>query len=345
MYKAWANTVNSSGGLNGHPVKLAIKDDSANPGNSISDIQSLLSDHVIAIVDLSLVDETWASTVEKARIPIVGGEPTETPFYTNTDFYPVGETIDALPYAFAATGKAAGATTLANFYCAEAAVCQETINAITTVAKKLGVPDIYNASISATAPNYTAQCVAAQQSHASAILNGDVDTVFKRVAADCSQQGYHPTYVSSGESYDVTMNSATGLKDDTWYESNDLPFFADNTAIKAMDAAVNKYYPGLVDKPNVWTGGGSDEIWASGVLLQDAVKSGGLRSTDTPTAGEIIQGLDSLKADTLEGLAPPLTFVAGQPHPIHCWFTFRVQNGTPSVVDGSNVTCENGASS
>jgi branched-chain amino acid transport system substrate-binding protein len=138
------------------------------------------------------------------------------------------------------------------------------------------------------------------------------------------------------------MLTTNGVKDNSWYESNDLPFFVtSNAAIQAMDAAVNKYYPGLVNKPILWSGVTSNEVWASGLLLMDAVKAGGLGSGDTPSAAEIVKGLESLKGDTLQGLAPPLTFVAGQPNPVHCWFTFRVQNGVPSMVNGGNVTCAN----
>jgi branched-chain amino acid transport system substrate-binding protein len=44
-------------------------------------------------------------------------------------------------------------------------------------------------------------------------------------------------------------------------------------------------------------------------------------------------------------MAPPLTFTAGQPHTIDCWFTGKVINGTPSMVNNGQVTCSNGTSS
>lgn len=341
VYKAWIKTVNTSGGINGHPVQLVAKDDAGNPATSLSDLNALLAQHVTVIVDLSIVDQAWAKTVEDARVPVIGAEVTEAPFYSNPDFFPVGETIDALPAAFATVAKEAGATRLGNFYCAEAPICSETISAISAYAPKVGTSLVYNAAISATAPNYTAQCVAAKQANVQAILNGDADAVMERVAHDCSLQGYNPIYVSSGEAYDVTMSSSPGIKNNSWYESNDLPFFVDNPAIKAMDTAVNKYYPGLVDKPNLWTGV-SDETWASGLLLEDAVKAGNLSAQATPSSAEILRGLNSIKDDTLEGLSPPLTFTAGQPHPVHCWFTFQVRNGTPKLVNNGNVTCEKG---
>jgi branched-chain amino acid transport system substrate-binding protein len=340
VYKAWVNTVNASGGIEGHPVQLITEDDAATPGTSISQIQTLLSDHVVAIVDWSAVDETWAATVQAAKVPVVGAELTEVPFYANPDFYSPGATEDAVPAAVALTAKAAGASKLGYVYCAEQAICAETSGLISQAAQKFGAPLIYKAAISATAPNYTAQCVAAQQAGVQAINNGDIDSVFERVATDCARQGYHPVYLSSGNSYESSMLSAPGIKDDSWYNSGNLPLWASNPQVQAMNAAVNKYYPGQVGKPNTWAGESTVSTWASGLLLADAVKAGGLTATDTPTAAEITRGLEALKGDTLDGLAPPLTFAAGQPHPIHCWFTFRIQNGVPSMGNGGNVTCE-----
>jgi branched-chain amino acid transport system substrate-binding protein len=345
VYKAWVNTVNASGGINGHQVQLVTEDDAATPGTSISQIQTLLSDHVVAIVDWSAVDETWASTVQSAKVPVVGAELTEVPFYSNPDFYSPGATEDAVPAAVALTAKAAGAAKLGYVYCAEQAICAETSTLIGQAAQKYGAPLVYKAAISATAPNFTAQCVAAQQAGVNAINNGDIDQVFERVATDCARQGYHPVYLSSGNSYESSMLTAPGIKDSSWYNSGNLPLWVNNPQVQAMNAAVNKYYPGMVGKPNTWAGEATVSTWASGLLLADAVKAGGLTATDTPTAAEITRGLESLKGDTLDGLAPPLTFPAGQPHPIHCWFTFRIQNGVPSMGNSGNVTCETGSTS
>lgn len=344
VYEAWADSVNASGGIKGHRLQLITEDDGANPGTSVSDVQTLLSDNVVAIMDYSLVDQTWASKVQAAKVPVVGGNVNEIPFYTNPDFYPEGETEDAVATSLVATGKAAGATKLGYLYCAEAAICQETAGLISAPGQQLGVPVVYKGSIAATAPNYTAQCLAAQQAHVDALMNGDVDPVFERVATDCTRQGYHPIYISSGATFDKTMTTTPGVMSNSWYESDDLPFFADTPAVNAMNAAVDKYYPGLRSS-KYWTGGVSVEPWASGILLADAVKAGGIGPSDTPTSAAIVKGLESLKGDNLQGTAPPLTFAAGKPHPVDCWFTFQVKNGTPSMTNNSKVTCKNGLSS
>src|SRR5262249_21559925 len=125
VYKAWVNTVNASGGINGHTIKLITEDDAATPGTAISEVQTLISDHVDAIVDLSQVDTAWASAVQTANIPVVGGYATDEPFFTNPDFYGMGETGDSAVTAYVLTIKAAGGTSFGDMVCAEAVVCQQ----------------------------------------------------------------------------------------------------------------------------------------------------------------------------------------------------------------------------
>jgi branched-chain amino acid transport system substrate-binding protein len=69
------------------------------------------------------------------------------------------------------------------------------------------------------------------------------------------------------------------------------------------------------------------------------VKAGGLTPSGTPTAAEVVTGLHSLKGDTLQGTAPPLTFPAGQPHPINCWYTGRTQNHQSAIADNGQTSC------
>ena len=340
-YEAWVHAVNKSGGIEGHAVQLTLDDDAGNPGTSVSEAQSLVSKHVDAILDFSIVDQTWASKVQAAKIPVVGGDETEVPFYTSPDFYPEGQTNNSVTYANVYTAKKAGAKNLGDLYCAEAASCQEGVAPIEAAGRKLGVPVVYNAEIAFTAPNYTAQCVAAQQKHVSALFIGDASFVIAKVGTNCYQQGYAPTYVTEGEGFGLSMASADGLRNHLWSEYGTVPFFAHIPAIKAMDTAVDKYYPGLRSNPNEWTQIAA-QAWASGLLLNDGVTAGGLKPTSRPTAAEITTGLESLKGDTLQGMAPPLTFAPGKTHPINCWFTGRVQNGVPSVTNGGHVTCQSG---
>ena len=344
VYKAWVNTVNASGGINGHPVQLITRDDTANPGTSTTEIQSLLTSHVDAIVDMSIVDQAWAPMVQAANVPVVGGANVDTPFGTNPDFYPEGETPASENPAYLAELKAAGVTNFGAIYCVEATECADSVAQLKIVGQKDGIPLVYSAGISATAPSYAAQCVAAQQHHLQALIIENVATEIQRVATDCDKQGFDPTYVGGGASWSQALATTPGLKRDTWDWYNNLPYWVNTPSTQEMKAAVNKYYPGLQNNPLLWT----DEAaaaWPSGLLLEDALKAGGLGPSDTPSAAEVVKGLTSLKGDTLQGWYSPLTFVAGQPHPENCWFSARVQNGVPSLQNNGQVTCETDSSS
>jgi hypothetical protein len=61
------------------------------------------------------------------------------------------------------------------------------------------------------------------------------------------------------------------------------------------------------------------EGWMSGKLFQAAVAAAHVRVGAAPTAAEVLKGLDSLHGETLDVLAPPLTFTTGKPHPVGCW--------------------------
>jgi branched-chain amino acid transport system substrate-binding protein len=185
--------------------------------------------------------------------------------------------------------------------------------------------------------------VAAKQQHVEGLFIGDASAVITRVSGDCAQQGYNPTYVTEGAGFGMVMASAPGTRDNTWSEYSDLPFFANNPQMQAMKTAMDKYFPGVVENANLFLQDAA-MAWTSGVLLEHAIKASGLTANATPSSTEVLQGLNSLKNDNLEGLAPPLTFTAGQVHKVDCWFTGRIQNGTPTVANNGQVTCAHGTS-
>ena len=125
-YKAWAQWVNGNGGINGHKVNLINKDDSFNPGTSLTEVKTMVQeDHAIAIVDGSDVDASWADYVKQENVPVIGAESSSEPFFTNSDFYAEGQTEDQLFASIVGAAKKVKAKNMALFYCAEAATCQE----------------------------------------------------------------------------------------------------------------------------------------------------------------------------------------------------------------------------
>lgn len=171
---------------------------------------------------------------------------------------------------------------------------------------------------------------------------GDAAAVDDRIAADCNRQGYNPIYVTEGAGFGLNQTTATGIDKNLWSEYANLPFFANTPAVQAFNSAMDKYYPGVRENANLFIED-AFQAWISGKLVEDAIKAGGLTPTGNPNSAEVTKGLDSLHNDTVQGLAPPLTFVAGKPHNIDCWFTARVNNGVPSLENGGKVSCTSGA--
>ena len=337
VVQAWAKSVNASGGLNGHPVSLTFKDNASTPGTALTDAQALISAKVNAIIDLDILDEVWAKAASTAGIPVIGGNFSSPSYYQDPSWYPSGQTNDSITYSVAATAKKAGATNLADFYCAESAQCQESVPLIKTAGQQVGVPVIYSASIAATAPNYTAQCVAAKQDGVKAIFIGDSLSVIARVASDCSQQGYHPIYVTEGTGFTNQALTAPGMDNGLWSSYPILPYFSGASAVTAMNTILDKYYPGLTHSTLTWSEV-AVQAWTAGLLLAQAVKNAGATASQPVSTAMITQGLDKVSDETLGGFSPPLTFTAGKPHPVDCWYTGRVQAGKAFQVGG--LTCQ-----
>jgi branched-chain amino acid transport system substrate-binding protein len=337
-------SVNASGGIQGHQVDVTVKDDGSNPGTSLTDAQALISAHVDVILDLDVLDATWEKAADAAKIPVVGGNFSSGAFYTDPNWYPSGQTQDSVVVSDVATLKAAGAKRVGQLYCAESPSCAQGVAPRKAAAQAIGLTDIYDASFATTAPNYTAQCLAAKQENVAGMHVGGAAASVANVAKDCATQGYHPIIELNGTAYTDQLAATPALANSLWAGFPALPYFADTPAVKTMDAAVDQYYPGLRSNKTEWSEYAL-EAWTGGLLIADAVKGAGLGASAEVTPAAVTTGLNSIKNDTLDGLAPPLTFTAGKPHPVSCWYTARLLNGTPTLVDGGKLTCANGSGS
>ena len=266
-YLAWANAINASGGIDGHQVQVIDKNDNSNTATGVTAAQSLLSDKVVAIYDLAESDVAWSSSALKAQIPVVG---TYASFPLNSLFFAPDTTQDATVPADIALAKQAGATRLGMLYCVELAACQEQIPGLKKAGAAAGVPVVYTAGVTLTATDFTAQCVAAKQANVNAFLPTGSPGNIETLATDCERQGFHPVYIGGGANWAPVMATEAGLKDRSWLSFEDYPYFdATNPQIKALDSAMDQYYPGVRTSPNA-----AAELmvtsWASGQLLKDA---------------------------------------------------------------------------
>lgn len=337
--RAWADAANAAGGIDGHRVQVISYNDGTNPGTSLTDAQHLISDHVVAIVDDTTLVSSWASAAEAAHVPVVGTFTINPPFTTSSDFFAEGQTNDTTLQAIIQVAKTAGAKSIGNLYCAEAPVCAESTSYVESAGKAAGVPDLYNASISATAPNYTAQCLTAKQKGVQSLFIGDAPAVVEHVASDCATQDYDPIYAIEGAGFEMSETSAGALSKNMWLQFPDIPFFDTSVpAVQTFDHVMDKYAPGIRENGTEFI---EDNFmtYISGKLIEAGIEAGGLTATATPTAAEVIAGLTTMKGETLGGLTPPLTFKAGQANPQPCYFTARILNGKAEMANNGQPSC------
>jgi branched-chain amino acid transport system substrate-binding protein len=189
---------------------------------------------------------------------------------------------------------------------------------------------VYSASYSLTQPDFTAQCLAAQQAGATAIyFAGDGDSLV-RMARDCSAQGYKPEYLA--DSIGVTASvQADSLLNGLLSTQSNFPWTDTFTPAEiTYQAAMKKYDPGLVGSAT------TAAEWTAGMLAVAADQFLG----STPTSAQFLQGLWSIKNNNLGGLAPPLTFNAhGLPTQSQCYFEMTLNSGQFVDANHGNYQC------
>jgi branched-chain amino acid transport system substrate-binding protein len=339
-FQAWVKYANAHGGLNGHPITVFFADDQLNPATSLAALHTMVEqDKVVAMVSNTGATGQWPTYIDPLKIPVIGLAVTQAPFSTDPNFYPEGTTQDIIPTALALAAKKVN-TKFAMLYCAEAPVCAQFVKPTLAAAKSTGTQLVYTAPISATAPSYASQCLAAQQAGAKSLTIYAVHSVVTKVISDCAAQGYKPHIVQDKwGTLPQNISNVPELADGVIAVAHDVPLQAtDVPELKTMTDAFNKYEPGLTTSVNY-----NSEVvasWATGLLLADAAKGGNLGSNGEVTAEQFISGLQTIKNDTLGGVSPPLTFEAGQPNnSVHCWFLEGTSGGKFNMAYGTKTVC------
>lgn len=336
---AWSKYVAAHGGLNGHPVKIYVEDDAGDASTALQDAQTLVQgDHVQALVDLSVEDSVFQSYIAKAGVPVTGGLSQEPSFVSNSDFFPSGGAEStAIGYGQAAIAKANGYRTFGALVCAESPICAGFFTPFGNSLKNIvgGMSLAYSATIAATAPNYTAQCLAASQAGVDAVFIGDASAVDQRVIDDCAQQNIKFAYFLPGGAAGTDLIADPNANGLTMVGFN-LP--AENTSTpggKLFNQIITKYAPSI--RANPAFGDGDVEAFAGLSLFSLDVTTSHLTPTSDPA--KVKAGLYALKGTTLGGLSPELNFVKNKVTLVPCWFDVQIEHGRETTPAGSKAQC------
>jgi branched-chain amino acid transport system substrate-binding protein len=330
LMAAWESYINAHGGINGHPVKYINEDDATNPAKAAVAVRTLINDHVVAIMDNSAINSTWAATAASAHVPVLSLNESASgdTYEANPDFFGDGTTVLGILWGHTAMAAKAGGKVFGGVYCTEVPQCKTAVAIWQEDAPKVGMKFGLALGAASTAPNYTAQCVA--------LKSAGVDAVFPIVAPtqeadNCAQQGYHPIYIGSQGTLLYKYASDPNLNG-AYQNQTGFPWMLDNTpALQEFHAAEGTVLA-TADNP-----AGISAGWTGLMMLDTALAN----VSDTPTAQDVYAGLFAMHDQTLGGLsASPLTFVQGRPNTQRCYFVTQIENGQWTAPYGMTPQCE-----
>ena len=333
--QAWVANVNAGGGINGHPVKLFTADDGGDGSRGLAAMKDMVENQkVVAFVATGLINTGQQARpyVEEKRVPVVGGDVTDTFWHESPMLFPQLLFVNNAMYGVANAAMYGGKKKVALLNCAELAACSAILPHEEKGIRDQGGEVVYKAQISVAQPDFTANCLQAQRNGAnSMIVAADVATII-RVANSCARQEYRPQQglLSADDSMlgNPNLNGAQAI-------SGSFPWFltTGSPALEEYGETMKRYAPSA--KPINTTAAG----WTAAKLFEKAAAAA-IGPGDTPTSDKILKALWTIDGETLGGLVPKITFVPNQPAVKgNCAYRAGIQDGKWVAVQGLRLVC------
>jgi branched-chain amino acid transport system substrate-binding protein len=344
VVKAWLKAHKNQ--IAGHPAKLLSRDTKGDPAVAKQTVEEFIGDGAVAFVAASstLTENAYGDSVKAQGVPVVGGAAYSAVWFTNPMFYNTGTTVTDLLWGQAQAAADAGGKKVAQLLCNTSAACTGAKPLFDAAVKDNGMEIVSDQTADPTAPNYTAECLAAK--------NADADTfrasgiALNNVVRDCNRQQYTPDYLSSeGQPAQQALATDAGFKDFNAVGAiSHFPYFQEYKQTKAFWSAMEKYasqyLPG--GKQYASYGIGAAIAWSSMEALQLAIENSGVAATADVTSADIVKGLSMFQGETLDGLAPPLTFGDGTTANAEtkCYWQVTIKNQKYTPTNGFEVSCK-----
>jgi branched-chain amino acid transport system substrate-binding protein len=335
--QVWVRYTNDRGGVNGHRVRLVVGDDGGDPARHLALLQQFKDrEHVLAFI---AKPEPFTGPAvndwhRKNRMPVIGPDPSADYAYTNPMYFVTASTGKAqYGGALSSLAKVAvprGKTRLGIIRCAEAQACGDMDRVWTERAKALGFDVVYRAQVSLAQPDFTAECLGAQNAGAQ-VIGAAIDmNSTGRFNASCRRQSYEPETGSLAGSLGPTGRTLPSLDGSVWGATTWAWPAADNPARREFHEAIAKYRPGNEVLPLHALG------WLNGVVFGEATRD----LPEPPTTDAILDGLYRIKDNDFGGLTYPLTYRRDAPVPQRtCGTTVVIRNGQYTMPFGADLTC------
>jgi branched-chain amino acid transport system substrate-binding protein len=290
----------------------------------------------IFLTDL-VAEGALVDTVKNADVAIISGGGSSDLLWTSVPG--VFQDVSGSNYtikAYVDQAKIGGATKFGWAACAEVAVCQANGGKAMAYAGTQGMAAEGVQLVSASASDYTAQCLASIGKGTDSIAFNIGYPVGARFATDCLQQGYKGTFSVINSGFDqTTFSKVSGFK--SVGGTQGFPWWANDPRVQTYREAMKQYSPDTAT-----TSGNSTSIWSSFELLKKALTDAKPATIDRAS---VLAAMYQVKKETLGGLLPqPTTFTRGQPSQrVNCSWLFKYDAGQDNPTSIPPSQSGNGA--
>ena len=302
--RAWAASLNSRGGLNGHRVRLVVGDDGGEPARTQVVVRQMVEqDHVVAFLNhFSFTLYAALPYLESKGVPIIGGtNASEDEDKSAIVFQPLLGADDGIAWSFLlAIAAQTPKKRIALVYCREVTQCENQRRKIKSKLPYADLEFVYEAQVSLAQPDYTAEMLAAQRAGAEVIMGLlDVPSLIRTIRS-AHRQGYRPLFTGPHNlESDQTFTGAEEVEG--LLVPSRLPPYTSSPKMADYRAAMARYQPG---EP---LGGYGSGGFVAGKLLEKLAPVIG----EPVTSQAMISALYTLRAETLGGVLPGVAFPRG----------------------------------
>jgi branched-chain amino acid transport system substrate-binding protein len=340
MLAAWAQDVNSRGGLACHPVQVYSADDGGDPSRAAALANQMVAEHHVAafvgVVTLGM--SGFKPAVEALKVPALGGGGSEEE-YSSPWFFPDGSSIDDQGLGLIREGSDFGHHRIGYLYCVEISACGDFDKRLHGgLAAQGGGQVVYDSPISITQPDYTAQCLNARDAKVDFLLLGMDGASIARVGRSCAAIGYKPLLGTQGALLGPAQAADTLLRSfGIATVTAEAPWFLDDTpGLTAFHRAFSAY------APNAALLGAATMAWTSAKMLESVIDHVAGQARGGPITPQlIVEGLGAVHDESLGGLTAKLTFHAGEKNGTSSGCIFYELLGTSgwTAPNGSRPVC------
>jgi branched-chain amino acid transport system substrate-binding protein len=317
--KSWADTVNASGGLSGHPVKLDVEDIASGPAAAgLTAAQTLIGqDHAEAIIDMDSGDGTWLPYVKSHGVVDIQPGTDGASSLTFSNVVQMGPAQVPYTYSIISAAKKAGGK-LAVGYCAESPGCAQ----IPQLFGLMGLKPVVAVAISSSSPDFSAFCEAVKSSGATSYSLFLPVATSTKVTNQCYQDGLRIPQILIASNVTSSLTKDSAFSGSLVVDSLAKPFWdTSDPSIKQIQTALSKDTKGIVgtELDNVYP----EAMWAAGDLLAADVKN----IKGSVTATSIEKGFSSLHNVSPGGFTAPESFQKNTGTSTYCSYEWKILKG------------------